>query len=167
MPVVLDVRTFGPGEAHLAEDRGDLVHHLADRMQRAVTFRPHRQGDIDLLGDEPGGERGGAEHRLARLERGLDLALELVDPRAELLALLGGERAQRLHQAGDAALLAEGRHAHGLERAEIGRLLDGAERLVTNRRKIFHRQLQTKRGSLWPGSLLDFNSGRLGGARTT
>ena len=39
VPVVLDVRTLGPGEAHLAEDRDELVHHLADRMQRALGLR--------------------------------------------------------------------------------------------------------------------------------
>ena len=55
---------------------------------------------------------------LARLERRLDLALELVDLRAELAALVGRQAAQRLHQSGDAALLAEGGHARGVERAQ-------------------------------------------------
>ena len=39
VPVVLDVGTVGPGEAHLAEDGGELVHHLADRMQGALGLR--------------------------------------------------------------------------------------------------------------------------------
>ena len=37
--VVLDVRAFGHGEAHLAEDRDHLVDGLADRMDAALGSR--------------------------------------------------------------------------------------------------------------------------------
>jgi hypothetical protein len=61
--------------------------------------------------------------------------------RAPIRALLGRETAQRLHQAGDAALLAERRHARDLEGGQVGRLLHGAERLAAYRRKIVHPSL--------------------------
>jgi hypothetical protein len=117
-----------------------------------------------LLGDQPGFERGGAERALARFERGLDLALELVHPRAEFLALLGCEPAQRLHQAGDAALLAEHGHARGFQRAEVGGGLDGVKRLAANRRKIVHlshsRNRTRKKGACGPGSLFAISASR-------
>ena len=33
--VGLDIRTFGDREAHVGEDRGELVPHLAERMDAA------------------------------------------------------------------------------------------------------------------------------------
>ena len=36
VPVVLDFRTFGDGKAHIGEDFGQLVHHLADRVHRPL-----------------------------------------------------------------------------------------------------------------------------------
>ena len=40
--------TFGDREAHIGEDLGDLVHHLADRMDAALGQRAlaHRQRDV-------------------------------------------------------------------------------------------------------------------------
>jgi hypothetical protein len=52
--VGLDVRPFGDGEAHVAEDRGDLVDHLADRMDaaRSAGDWAHRQRHVERLGGE-------------------------------------------------------------------------------------------------------------------
>ena len=63
--VGLDVRTFGDREAHVGEDRGELVDHLADRMDAAGLGRrlAHRQRDVDGLGGEPGVERRAARAR--------------------------------------------------------------------------------------------------------
>ena len=63
--VGLDVRPFGDGEAEIAEDRGDLVDDLADRVDAAALGRrlAHRQRDIDRLGGEPRGDRGVAQAR--------------------------------------------------------------------------------------------------------
>ena len=36
VPVALDLRPLGDGEAEVGEDRDDLVHHLADRVDRAL-----------------------------------------------------------------------------------------------------------------------------------
>ena len=53
--VGLDVRPFGDREAEVGEDRGDLVDHLADRMDAAGLERrgAHRQRDVDGVGGEP------------------------------------------------------------------------------------------------------------------
>ena len=53
--VGLDVRTFGDREAHVGEDRGDLVDHLADRMDAAALGRRRadRQRHVDVFGGEP------------------------------------------------------------------------------------------------------------------
>ena len=42
--VVLDVRALGDGEAHVAEDRDDLLDGLADRMDAALGARPRPAG---------------------------------------------------------------------------------------------------------------------------
>ncbi len=69
MEVVLDVRAFGDGEAHLAEDRDDLVDGLADRMDAALALGPHRQGHVEPLGGEARVEGRGLKLGLARVER--------------------------------------------------------------------------------------------------
>ena len=52
--VGLDVGAFGNGEAHVAEDLGHLVPHLADGMDAPFLQgpEPHRQRDVGLLGGE-------------------------------------------------------------------------------------------------------------------
>ena len=120
--VGLDVRTLGDREAHVAEDRGDLVDHLADRMDAAALGRrlPDRQRHVDLFGGEPRGDRGILEFGLARAERLGDAVLQAVDGRALGLPLLRRHRAQRLQQLGDRALLAERGNAHRLDRLLVG-----------------------------------------------
>ena len=46
--------TFGDREAHIGEDRGELVDHLADRMDAPGLRRAlaHRQRDVDAFGVE-------------------------------------------------------------------------------------------------------------------
>ena len=56
------------------------------------------------------------ERGFARLQRLADARLDVVDGLAEAAALLGRQRAERRHQLGDAALLAERANAHGFER---------------------------------------------------
>ncbi len=58
VPVALDVRSFGDGEAHGAEDRRDLLHRAADRMDQAGGARARRQRGIEPLGGEAGVECG-------------------------------------------------------------------------------------------------------------
>ncbi len=64
--VGLDVRPFGDGKPHIGEDGGDLVHHLADRVNASDRKRvgPGRQCDVDGFGGQPGVE-GRALQRFA------------------------------------------------------------------------------------------------------
>ena len=80
---------FGDREAHVGEDRGQFVDHLADRMDAARFGRrlAHRQRDVDGLGVEAGVERRVLERVPARRERLGDTILEAVDARPFGLAL--------------------------------------------------------------------------------
>ena len=82
--VALDVRPFGDGKAHLGENGGDLVHHLADRMDAAGldARQGDRQRDVERLALELRLERRPLEHRAPRRERFRDLILQRVDRRA-------------------------------------------------------------------------------------
>ena len=121
--VGLDVGTFGDGEAHVGEDGGELVGHLADRMDAAGLRRAlaHRQRDVDGLGVEALIERGALERLLAGGERGADAVLEAVDERALQLALVRRHGAERAQQRRHRAALAERRDAHGFQRRLVGR----------------------------------------------
>ena len=50
--VVLDVRTFGDGEAHVGEDRCEFLEHLHHGMQRADRLEARRQGEVFAFGFE-------------------------------------------------------------------------------------------------------------------
>ena len=67
--VGLDVRPFGDGEAHVAEDLGHLVPHLADGVDAPVLQRPepHGQRDVGLLGGEARRQGAALQVGLARL----------------------------------------------------------------------------------------------------
>ena len=73
--VALDVRPFGDGEAHVGENRGDLVHHLADRMDAPGLDAGQADGqrDVERFALELRLERRRFEHRAARSERLGDL----------------------------------------------------------------------------------------------
>ena len=61
--VGLDVRPFGDRKAHVGEDGGQFVDHLAHRMDAPGLGRglAHRQGDVDGLGVQPRIERRGLQ----------------------------------------------------------------------------------------------------------
>ena len=97
--VGLDVGTFGDREAHVGEDRGQFVDHLADRMDASDLGRrlAQRQRDIDRFGVQPLIKCRGFQRFAARRERFGDAILEAVDQRPLRLALLrrhGAERTQ-------------------------------------------------------------------------
>src|SRR5690606_28105322 len=96
---------------------------------------------------EPRVERRGAQGRLARLDRAADLVLQQIERLPGLLARFRVEPAQRLHHAGDAALLAESLDARTLERVEIARRTDGGKQLALHVIEIFHAALPAFRRS--------------------
>ena len=149
--VGLDVRTFGDGEAHVGEDRGELVHHLADRMHAARFGRrlAHRQRDVHGLGGEPRVERRALEAFAARVERRVDAVLEPVDRRALHLALVRRHAAQRLEQRRDRAALAERSDPHGFERGLVGGRGDGGRNLGFQGGNVGHSSPRGECGWLW------------------
>ena len=90
---------------------------------------PARTGSVTSarLGGEAGRQRAALQLGLAALQGLADARLEAVDGLAERLALVGRQRAERRHQLGDAALLAERRDAHALDGVEIARAGDLGE----------------------------------------
>ena len=140
--VGLDVGTFRDRETHVGEDRGELVHHLADRMHAADLGEAlaHRQGDVERLGVEALIERRGLEELAARRNRGADLILEAVDERPLLLALVRAHGAQRLEQRGDRSALAERRDPHRLERTFVAGRRDVGQELFFQRLQVGHFQ---------------------------
>ena len=120
VPVVFHVRAFGHGEAHVTEDRGDLLEHLHHRVQCASLRAGHgRQGQVQRLGDELLLQRLGFQLGLAGLHGLIDAGLQRVQLRAVFLALFRAHLAQRPHQAGDPALLAQLCHAHSVQRLKV------------------------------------------------
>jgi hypothetical protein len=108
VPVVLDLGTRSDRETQIGEDLGELVHHLADRVDRAwrggvdagsvrssVSLASCRSSAT--VRARPCARRAPSEMRLA----------QPVDARPFDLALLRGHPAQRLHQLVEPALLAQ------------------------------------------------------------
>ena len=129
--VGLDVRTFGDREAHVGEDRGEFVDHLADRMDAAGLGRrlAHRQRDVDGLGGEPRIERGVLAALRARAAiAALTRSFRPLIAGPLRLALVRRHAAERLEQRRDRAALAERRDAHGFERGLVGGGGDGGRR---------------------------------------
>ncbi len=119
--VGLDIGTFGDGKAHVGENGGQLVHHLAERMN-AARFGgrlAQRQRDVDGLGRQPCIERGRFQDVAARGERLGDLVLGEIDRRALGLAFVRRHLAERRKQRRDRALLAEGGDAHRFQRGFV------------------------------------------------
>ena len=123
VPVIFDVRAFLDGEAHGAEDRRDLFHGAADRMDRARQVGARRLGDVDSFRCQPGVQRGLVQHCLARVQRIADLRLDAVDFGAGFFAQLRRHAAQRFQRGGDAAILAQQSDAQRLQLLRI-RLAD-------------------------------------------
>ena len=143
--VGLDVGTFGDREAHVGEDRGQLVDHLADRMDAALLRRrlAHRQRDVDGLGVEARVERGVLERVAARGERLRDLVLEAVDQRPLHAALVRRHRAERLQQRGDRAVAAERGDAHRFQRRLVGGRRDVGQDLLLELSDVGHGRFQS------------------------
>ncbi len=88
--VGLNIRPLGNREAHIGEDLGDLVGHLAHGVDAALGKRPfaHRKRDIGVLCGELPGRRGLGEFLPLGLERLAYACLQAVDDLAVGLALI-------------------------------------------------------------------------------
>ncbi len=129
MPLILDLRPFGNGEAHVGEDFGQFVHHLADRMYRTAREFGCRQRHIQPLGRQPFVERCRFQRRLLGRQRRRHCFAQAVDDRPLHLPLIGRHRTHRLEQRGDAALLAQRRYAHRFERIGGVGGIDGVQQV--------------------------------------
>ena len=127
--VGLDVRTLGDRKSHVGEDRRELIHDLAERMDPALfgDGLARRQRDVDGLGGKPRVERRGFQDVAARGQRLRDVVLGEVDRRTLRLALVRRHLAEGRQQRGDRAFLAERGDAHGLEGGFVARGGDLAE----------------------------------------
>ncbi len=108
VPVGFDLRAFGDGKAHIGEDRGQFLHHLGDRMDRAHAARPGGQGDVEPFRAQAGVKGGIAKRGLFGAQGGVDFILEQVEHGAGGFALIGVHLAKARHQCRDLALFAKG-----------------------------------------------------------
>ena len=138
--VALDVRPFGDRKAHVGEDRGEFVEHLADRMDAAGVDggAAQRQADVERFALEPRLERQRLQRNASRGERFVRFVLQRIDRRAGAAALVGRHRAQRRQQGGDRSLLAERGDARGLQRRFIVGCVDRREGLFAQGGEIGH-----------------------------
>jgi hypothetical protein len=141
--IVLDMRPFGDGEAHLAEDRDEFVDRLADRMDAALGLGPDRQRDVDPLGRQPCLELARRQPPGGALDGGGNFVLEGVEGRAGRLAGLRVERAEALHPLGNAALAAERGDAHLLQRLAARRGVDRGLQVAPGTLEFIHRICQS------------------------
>ena len=119
--VGLDIRSFGKGKTHIRIDRGQFVHHLADRVDAALgrVRLGQGQGDIDPLGGEPRFEGLGLQFGAAGLDGRADLGFQAIERRAHHLALVRGHLAKGRQKGGDRSFLAERRNADRIERCGV------------------------------------------------
>ena len=107
VPVVLDLGPGGDREAEIGENLRQLVHHLADRMDRSLRRGRRGQSQIERFGRQPRFQRRRFQHRLAILHRIGDAHAQTLDARRFLLAFFRAHPAKSLHQLADPALLAQ------------------------------------------------------------
>ncbi len=115
--VGLDVWSFGDRKSHVGEDRGDLVHHLAERVDSARFGEglAQRQGDVDGLGGKPCVECCRFQNVAPRGQGLRNRVPGKIDRRTLRLAFVRRHFAERCEQRGDRALLAERGDAHGFK----------------------------------------------------
>ena len=124
VPVVLDLRTGGDRKAQIGEDLGQLVHHLADRMDAALRGRFGRKRHVEGLGSQPALQLGFLEGGLSRSDRLRHFLAQRVDSGALVLTLLWRHAAKGLQQLGHGTLLAERGDTFGLQRRQVRRRVD-------------------------------------------
>ena len=129
MPIVLNLRPFGNGKAHIGKDFGQLIHHLRDGMHRACGNFRRRQGHVQTLGRQACIKCGRLQRRLFRTDRRCYGFAQAIDRSTCGLTLFGRHLPQSLQQRRDAALLAQQVNADSLQRVQRRRRVNRAERV--------------------------------------
>ncbi len=119
VPVGFDVRPVGHGASHGAEDRRDLLHGFADRMDQAGFARTRRQRGVEAFGGQARVELGVVECCATGLDEFGQRVLELVECGTTFAALLGRGLAEVAQQCGEAAVATECGDAHGVPGAQV------------------------------------------------
>src|SRR5690606_11111338 len=137
--------------AEIAEDRGDRVDDLADRMNSAALGGrlAHRQGDIDGLGDKARLDRGVAQRALAGRHGVGDALLQPVDRWPHDLTFFGAHRAEHLQPLGHRSLLAKYRITYGFDRSFVRSDGDGVGDGTLELFKFTHVGVQISSGLLF------------------
>ena len=115
----LDMRAFGDGETHLAEDRDHLVDGLADRVDTAFGRRARRQRDVDAILGKAGIQRRCFENLFTRVDCGGNGILDGIQLLAGIAALFRRQLADPLDHSGDRTGLAKRRDAQCLQRRKV------------------------------------------------
>ena len=138
--VGLDVRTFRHREAHVGEDRGQLVDHLADRMHAADFIRglAYWQCDIDGFGIQSRVECRAFERFPALGDGGGDAVLEIVDRRAFGAPLVRRHAAERLEQRGHRAAFAQRCDPNRFQRRFVAGRGNAAQDFLLQLRQVGH-----------------------------
>ena len=135
--VVLDVGPFDDPEAHVGEDRDQLVQHLADGVNGALRLGAGRQGDIHALRREALVQGGAFQRSAAHVDRVGELALDLVEPDSGFLAGLDIEAAQALHRLAERRFLAERSDTGLLQCGQVAGRFDPGQHLLFQGVKVF------------------------------
>ncbi len=119
-PVGFHVGTLGDLAAHGAEDRGNLLHGAADRVDQAGLARARRQGRVEAFGGQAGVKVRGFQRNAARFDESGERVLELVQRGAPFPALVGRGLAKVTQQRRQAAVAAQRGDADGVPGAQVG-----------------------------------------------
>ncbi len=141
-PVAFDLRPFGDGKAHVGENDGDFLGHLTDRVDRALTARTARQGDIQPFGAQPLVQRRIGQPELPRTQGRVDFILQQVQRHPRRLPRLGRHLAQFAHLQADLALFAQGGDAQILQRRLVGGPGDAGQVIGLQLVKRVHQNLR-------------------------
>ena len=126
--VVLDLRAFVDHEPELGEDVGDLARRLDDRVQGAAPDRAAGRRDVDpLSAARRAASSRAAEPLRASASAASTAAADLVGDRADLRAVLRGQRADAAQDRGQLALLAQDLELEGVEGRGVGRRRRGRD----------------------------------------
>ena len=135
VPVGLDLRAVGNGEAYRAEDLLDALPRANDRVDAAAPASAPWKGDIERLLGEALGEPCIGKLAAARLEGLLDALLGRVVSGPRGLSLLDGKRRKRFLKCKQVPVLAEEPRLRVLEGRGIAGRAECGERAVDDARE--------------------------------